>query len=60
MGVLSDSLQARSIVARLQRAKRTIQELIDRHAPLSVIALARLNEAKLSVEYELLPRRRAA
>lgn len=55
-----DSAVARSVVGRLQRANTTLQELIDRHAPLSAITLARLNVAKLQAEYALLPRRRAA
>ena len=58
--MLVDSLQARSIVVRLQRAEDTLAELIDRHAPLSVITLARFNVAKLRTELSLLPRRQAA
>ena len=58
--MLVDSHESRGVVARLWRAKATLEELVMRHAPLTIIALARLNVANLEVEFTLLPRRRAA
>lgn len=60
MFLLVDSPEARSTVARLLRAKKTYLELVNLHAPMKVLVLARLNMAKLRAEFELLPRRQAA
>ena len=56
--MLVDSPQSRSVLYRLNRAQRTLQELIDRHAPLVAITLARFNVAKLQTELALLPQER--
>jgi len=58
--MLQDSPQARSVVNRLQRARKNLAELIARSAPKQVIALARLNYVQLKAQETLLPRRRAA
>jgi len=58
--MLTDSEQARSGVARLQRARNTLVELMVRSAPKQAIALARLNYVQLKAQESLLPRRRAA
>ena len=58
--MLVDTTQARSTVKRLQRARKTLAELIARSAPKQAIALARLNYAQLKAIEVLLPRSRAA
>ena len=60
MEFLEDTFEARSIVNRLLRAEGTLKELVRRSAPKLVLTIVRLNVARLTAEYELLPRRRAA
>lgn len=60
MGFIEDSDFARSIVVRLHRAERRLQEARDKGASPHILALVVCNVAQLQMEYEKLPRRLVA
>jgi len=57
---MSSQQVALGLVARFDRARRSLNELEQRSAPPTVIALARYNVNRLRALVELLPTRRAA
>jgi hypothetical protein len=60
VGFIEDSEWARSVVARLQRAEKRLQEARENGASIHVLALVICNVAQLQMEYERLPRRLVA
>lgn len=48
------------LVARFDRARKSLHELEQRSAPETVIALARYNTSRLAVMVKLLPTKRVA